>query len=188
MKNLSLFLLLFLLWPYQVNGSLPVKGSPHRCQDKEDGGIILPVDDLLPAHYTDAASKRKAIEKMRKITPNQMIQSVVDHLLSFHDLCGEEVAGVGGWTDGIGTALCERLGAFDMTHDTILSGISPPPTDNTLSVSPSDLMFLQMVYKACRMSIDRYWNYPSVVHVNYQPTPQERIDIHKAMGHSDWTF
>lgn len=179
MKNLSSYILIFLLLPYKAWGSIPMIGSSHRCEGKEGGGIILPVDDLLPEHYTDKVSMDKAFEKMSQVTPDQMLQSVVDHLLSYHDLCGERVAGVGGWEDGIGTALCERLGVFDATHDKILSEISSPPTSKN---SGSDLTFLKTVYKACRPSTNRYWNYSSLVHISYAPTPEESAYINKAMG------
>ena len=181
MKNLSPYILIFLLLPYAAWGSIPMKGSSQRCQGKEGDGIILPVDDLIPKQYTDAASMHTVIEKIRQITPDQMLQSVVDHLLSYHDLCGEKVTAVGGWEDGIGTALCERLGAFDATHDTILSGIPSPPISKNSALSSSDLTFLKTVYKACRPSTDRYWNYSSLVHVSYAPTPEETAYINKAM-------
>lgn len=173
MKNLLAYILIFLLLPYKVWGSIPMNGRSHRCEGKEGGRIILPVDDLLPEHYPDATSMHNAFEKMSQTTPDQILQSVVDHLLSYHDLCGEKVAGVGGWEDGIGTALCERLAAFDTTHDAMLSGIfSTSPSKNSV-VSSSDLTFLRTVYKACRLSTNRYWNYSSLVHISYAPTPEE---------------
>lgn len=187
-KNRLLCGLLLLFLPYKAWGLIPMKGSPNRCQSKESGGIILPVDDLLPEHYSDAASMHTAIEKMRKITPNQMIQSVVDHLLSYHDFCGEKVTAVGGWEDSIGTALCERIGSFDATHDTMLSGLLSSATNKSAEVPQSDILFLQTVYKACRLSTDRYWNYPSLTHVSYQPSSEESAYINKAMGHDEWTF
>jgi len=186
MKILSYIIISF-LFSHAICASIPTKGSPDRCKNKN----ILPVDDLLPLVYKDPMSDemKTAIEKMSQVTPERMIQSVVDHLLSYHDLCDEKVAGVGGWTDGIGTALCERLIAFDITHDGMLSQTSDrSPESKEPKVSSSDLTFLRTAYKTCRVSTERYWNYPSVAHVSYNPTPGERTYINKMIGLSNVNY
>jgi len=186
MKILSYIIISF-LFSHTICASIPTKGSPDRCKDKN----ILPVDDLLPLTYQDPMSDgmKKAIEKMSQVTPERMIQSVVDHLLSYHDLCDEKVAGVGGWTDGIGTALFERLIAFDKTHDGMLSQISDrSPESKVPKVSSSDLVFLRTAFKTCRLSTERYWNYPSVAHISYNPRPEERTYINKMIGLSHFNY
>ena len=104
----------------------------------------------------------------------------MDHLYTYHDLCGKPANGVGGWLDEIGIALCERLAAFDLTHERILSEASSPAT--------SDVTFLRTVYQACRKSTTRYWNTPMIVHIAYMPTREEYTFINQALGKSHWTY
>ncbi|OJW47793.1 MAG: hypothetical protein BGO67_09100 [Alphaproteobacteria bacterium 41-28] len=179
MKKILSYLIISSLFSHAICASIPTKGSPDRCKDKN----ILPVDDLLPLTYRDPMDDgmKKAIEKMSQVTPERMIQSVVDHLFSYHDLCNEKVAGVGGWADGIGTALCERLIAFDITHEGMLS-------QTKSKIPSSDLTFLQTAYKTCRLSTERYWNYPSVAHISYNPTPEERAYLNKMTGLSRFNY
>lgn len=177
MKKKVLHIAAFPLWICSASAALPMTGSPDRCADKGEGSIILPVDNLLPQHYAEGEDMQKSVEKFSGITLERILQSVVDHLYTYHDLCGEKVAGVGGWTEGIGIALCERLAAFDITHARMLS--------EKPSLSPSsEVTFLRTVYKACRKSTDRYWNYPLIIHVSYKPTLEELGSINKAMGQS----
>ena len=171
MKKLVFYSLLSVLLSHTLSAAIPTKGSPDRCKAKSDGGIILPVDNLLPENYTKDI--QAAVDDFKKVTLKQMLQSVVDHLLTFNDLCGEKVAGVGGWEDGIGTALCDRLYAYDLSHDGALSADS--------TSASADLKFLKTIFKACRISTFRFWNGPLITHVTYQPTAQEKESINKAM-------
>jgi len=170
-KNLVFYSFLSILLSHSLSASIPTNGSPDRCKDKPEGMVILPVDNLLPEDYTKDI--RASVESFKQITPERMLQSVVDHLLTFNDLCEQSVAGVGGWEDGIGTALCDRLYAYDLSHDGALS-------ENSTKASP-DLNFLKTVFKACRISTFRFWNGPLITHVSYQPTPEESDAINKIM-------
>lgn len=175
-----LYSLASFLWISSLSASIPMKDSPHRCVDKGEKNIT-PVDDLLPAHSKEGRDTREAVEKFSKIPLKSILQSTVDHLYTYHDLCGRPVNGMGGWLDEIGIGLCERLAAFDLTHEKILSEMSS-------SVVSSDLTFLRTVYQACRKSTNRYWNHPSIVHVTYEPTHKEFTFINKAMGKDHWTY
>ncbi|MBS0271655.1 MAG: hypothetical protein JSR85_03285 [Proteobacteria bacterium] len=153
------------------------KGSPDRCK-KEDWSQV---DTLLPARNEDGAYPQpmnKITEKIEKITPQQMLQSVVDHLLTFNDFCGQMYAGRGGFEDRIGTDLCERMAAYNMTHDGVITNEGGPK--NSL-FSAEDLTFLRSVFKACRPTTVRWWDYPLVVHVNFQPTKEELAQIRESL-------
>lgn len=161
-----------ILLSFAVSESLSAasfKGSPDRCK-KEDWSQV---DTLLPARNENGAYSQpmnKITEKIGKITPQQMVQSVVDHLLTFNDFCGQMYAGRGGFEDRIGTDLCERMAAYDMTHDGVIA--NEDPAQKPL-FSAEDLAFLRSVFKACRPSANRWWDYPLIVHVNFQPTQAE---------------
>lgn len=177
MKKCILYSLLSILFSQHLSAAIPTKDSPDRCKEKPGGAIILPVDTLLPEDYTK--NIQTAVDNFKKVTPEQMLQSVVDHLLTFNDLCEQKVAGVGGWEDGIGTALCDRLYAYDLSHDGTLSADS--------TSASADLKFLKTIFKACRISTFKYWNGPLLTHVTYQPTPEEKESINKSMKNvSGW--
>ncbi|MEB3701675.1 hypothetical protein Bealeia1_00740 [Candidatus Bealeia paramacronuclearis] len=134
---------------------------------------------------TEGMRRLDTVDNFSKVTPARMIQSVVDHLYSYHDLCGVPGAGVGGFTDGIGTMLCERLAAFDVPHNHMLS----EEDEKTHSgISKSDLKFLKMAYQSCRISTQRFWDYPSIAHVNYVPTQAEVEYLNKAVNLTDWKY
>lgn len=168
-----------LFWIYGVSAAIPMTASPDRCIDKAEKNMI-PIDDLLPPHYKEGRDTRKIVEKFSSVTVERLLQSVVDHLYTYHDLCGRPVNGRGGWLDEIGIGLCERLAAFDLTHEKMLSEPASP--------SSAELTFLQTVYKACRKSTTRYWNHPMIAHVGYEPTTEEYTVINQAVGKSDWTY
>lgn len=166
MKLLTNTLFVLVLFIHNLE-AFPIKGSPGRC--KTDNWSFI--DNFLPERSLNGgySQNMNGIEQpISNISSVQMVQSVVDHVLTFIDLCGKPVAGVGGWEDGIGTNLCERLAVYNMTHKEILTqgGSSP-------SLSPDELGLFKAVFKACRPSTTRYWNYPLIVHVSFQPTPDE---------------
>lgn len=169
MKFKYLLILSFFL-SLQDASALSLKGSPDRCTKKNWSEI----DDLLPPTWKypkDDMSEIKA--KISKARPDVIFQSVVNHLLTYYDLCGQPVAGVGGWTDQIGTALCERLAAYNMIYDGLFSSTNSGPEGAKKMYSDEDLNFLQSVFKVCRPTTQRWWLYPLIVHVSFEPTSEE---------------
>lgn len=178
MNKLALLLFFF------VHMSVPplfaqVKGSPDRCKHED----WAQVDDLLPPRSEKGGYPHPLdpnTQKIAKITPAQILQSAVDHMLTFYDFCGQKVAGVGGWEDMIGTNLCERLALYDTTHEDILSKESE---QKAYAHFPSkDLAFLRSIFKACRPTTTRWWNYPLISHVGFTPTETEYAHFRKVLN------
>lgn len=176
MKHMLSLLSLSLLFSEALS-AISLKGSPDRCK-KENWSQI---DTLLPARDANGVyplPMDKNIQKIENVTPENILQSTVDHVLTFHDFCGQKYAGRGGYEDSIGTDLCERLAAYNFTHDGVLT--NKEPTQLSL-FSGEDLTFLRAVFKACRPSIARWWNYPLMVHVSFQPTSEELANLRKSI-------
>lgn len=166
---------------YGVANALP-EGSPDRCKSEN----WAHVDDLLPERSKDGGYSPPldpAKQKLAEVRPDVILQSAVDHLLSFYDLCGNRVAGVGGWEDLIGTNLCERLALYNLFHNDVFAEQSKNSSEKgRLMFNPEDLKFMQSVFKACRPTTQRWWDYPLVVHVSFKPTPEEYQEIGKKLG------
>jgi hypothetical protein len=156
MKKTIILSLLLLFSSTQVF-AIP-QPSTNRCK----GENWWQIDTLLP-DQNDKNYIQTIQSKQPVITDQEMLQSAVNYILTIKDLCGQPVAGVGGWTDMLGTALCERLAYYNLTK-----------TDaSKSSLAPDDLTFLQTAYKACRPTTQRWWNYSLILHVNFQPTDAE---------------
>lgn len=157
------------------------EGSPTRCK-KEDWAHV---DNLLPDRSKEGGYPQPldpAKQKLGEVTPGEMLQSVVDHLLTFYDLCGVPVAGRGGWEDAIGTDLCERLALYNLLHNEVLTEpIDGQKEYGRLMFALEDLSFLQSVFKACRPTSQRWWNYPLIQHVSFNPTPEEYKELGKTL-------
>lgn len=138
--------------------------SPSRCK----GENWWQIDTLLP-DQNDKNYIQTIQSKQPVITDQQILQSAVDYILTIKDLCGQPVAGVGGWTDMLGTALCERLAYYDLGHNGVLAAEEASKS----SLVPDDLTFLRTAYKACRPTTQRWWNYNLILHVHFQPTDTE---------------
>ncbi len=158
------------------------QGSSDRCK----GENWAHIDNLLPERSKDGGYSPPldpAKQKLEKASPDAILQSAVDHVLSFYDLCDQRVAGVGGWEDLIGTNLCERLALYNVFHDDVFSeNADESSKKGRLMFDPEDLKFLQSIFKACRPTTQRWWNYPLVVHVSFKPTPEEYQEIGQKVG------
>ncbi len=166
MKILINMIFLTVVSTYQLQ-AFSIKGSPGRCKSQN----WTLIDNLLPERSLNGGYSQHMTgidQQIANISSVQMVQSVVDHVLTFFDFCGQPVAGAGGWEDAIGTNLCERVAVYNITHNNILTH-----DGKSSSLSPDEMNLLKSVYRACRPSTDRYWNYPLIQHVSFQPTPEE---------------
>lgn len=156
MKKTILLSLLFLCTTQAFAIPQP---SSNRCK----GENWWQIDTLLP-DQNDKNYIQTIQSKQPVITDQEMLQSAVNYISTIKDLCGQPVAGMGGWTDMLGTALCERLAYYNLTKTDAAKS----------SLAPEDLTFLQTAYKACRPTTQRWWNYNLILHVHFQPTASEQ--------------
>ncbi|MBX9786666.1 MAG: hypothetical protein K2Y08_04950 [Alphaproteobacteria bacterium] len=156
MKKIIILSLLF-FWSANNVFAIP-QPSPNRCK----GENWWQIDTLLP-DQSDKNYIQTIQSKQPVITDQQILQSAVDYILTIKDLCGQPVTGMGGWTDMLGTALCERLAYYNLTK-------ADAPKS---SMAPDDLTFLQTAHKACRPTTQRWWNHNLILHVHFQPTEAE---------------
>lgn len=156
MKKTIIPSLLF-LWTANEVCAIP-QPSPNRCKEENWWQIDTLLPDQSDKNYIQTIQSKQPV-----ITDQEMLQSAVNYILTIKDLCGQPVAGMGGWTDMLGTALCERLAYYNLTK----------ADSSKSSLAPEDLTFLQTAYKACRPTIQRWWNYNLILHVHFQPTDAE---------------
>lgn len=173
-------IILSLLFLYATNEAFSIpQPSSSRCR----GENWWQIDTLLP-DQNDKNYIQTIQSKQPVITDQEILQSTVNYIITIKDLCGQPVAGVGGWTDMLGTALCERLAYYDLGHDGILASEEASKS----SLTSNDLTFLRTAYKTCRPTTQRWWNYNLILHVHFQPTDAETsyfgsvIDFNKHMN------
>ncbi|EKE09612.1 MAG: hypothetical protein ACD_16C00130G0017 [uncultured bacterium] len=155
------------------------EGSSDRCIDGQwNEKSLLPAPsqyELIPAsapsQYVLSPANYYA-EQFKEVSPQEIIQSVVDLMLTFYDSCGVPPASTGSLEESFGIRICEQMALYDMTHDSIFSEISTDKKEESLFV-PEDLSFLRSVFKTCRPSMRKAWWYPLIFHVSFEPTEEE---------------
>ncbi len=88
----------------------------------------------------------------------------------------------GGCLNNMNTDICELVGALDVKVDGTIIGAMSGASDKKISISASDLKLMQKIFTQCKITNYQYWNWESVLHVNYSPTPQIDREIRAALG------
>lgn len=190
MRRIVVFsFLIAMIW--ETQGFALPKGSPNRCIETEWNGnhfFKWNENSLLPppSQYENSPAFYYE-EKFKKVTPQEITQSVLDLMLTYYDNCGTPPAGAGSLEEFFGIRICEQLALYDMTHDSIFSNETSTDHKEASLFSPDDLSFLKSVFKACRPSMRKAWWYPLIFHVSFEPTPEEYKQFWKILE-SDFMY
>ncbi|MBD2359388.1 hypothetical protein H6G41_33235 [Tolypothrix sp. FACHB-123] len=80
------------------------------------------------------------------------------------------------------TDICQLVGALDVKVNGKIIGLMFGSSEGQISISASDLKLMKKILSQCKSTNNQYWNWESVLHVFYSPTPQIDREIRAALG------
>ncbi|MFM7428021.1 MAG: hypothetical protein ACKO7W_23985 [Elainella sp.] len=107
---------------------------------------------------------------------DQIKQEIRETLLQ-RDQCG-----VGSCYNFTSTSICAAVGALDIRVDGKILESGSGWSDQILPISDADLALMQQIFAQCQLSNYQYWNFDSMLHVIYSPTPAADAAIRQQLG------
>jgi hypothetical protein len=126
---------------------------------------------LASAQRNDLQQRVDAIESV------EQVKLQIREALEFLDTCG-----VGSCYNHTTTAVCEAVGALDVRINGQIVNQMSGAAGTELSISESDLELMRLIFSQCKPSNYQYWNWDTILHVTYQPTPEVDAEVRSQLG------
>lgn len=82
-----------------------------------------------------------------------------------------------------GGAICSYVGALDLKVDDLITGtFKPEERKPEIPISEADILLMRLIFSQCKPTNYQYQNYPTVLHVIYEPSKKMGAQIAKALG------
>jgi hypothetical protein len=136
--------------------------------------FLLTSLSLIPpasAQDSDLQQRVNAIESVEQV--KQQIREAFQEL----DQCG-----VGSCVNATTTAICENVGALDVRVNGQIINQMSGAAGTALEISEADLKLMQLILSQCKPSNYQYWNWDTILHVTYQPTPKGDAEVRSQLG------
>lgn len=146
---------------------------------------LIPVVGLLVAAGCWAAGSAQAQDSstssledyVNSIQSVEQIKQEIRETLQQRDQCG-----VGSCYNFTSTSICAAVGALDIRVDGKILEEGSGWSDQILPISDSDLALMRQIFAQCKPSNYQYWNFGTMLHVLYSPTPEADAAIRQQLG------
>lgn len=80
-------------------------------------------------------------------------------------------------------AICTYVGALDVRVDYLITGtFKPKERKPEIPISEADILLMRLIFSQCRPTNYQYQNYPTILHVVYEPNKKIGAQIAEALG------
>jgi hypothetical protein len=79
--------------------------------------------------------------------------------------------------------ICSYVGALDVKVDNLITGtFQPEERRPKIPISEAETLLMRLIFSQCKPTNYQYLNYPTVLHVVYEPNKEIGAQIAKALG------
>jgi hypothetical protein len=116
-------------------------------------------------------------QQVQSISRVDQVKQKIRGLIEAQDECS-----VGSCLNFTRTAICSAVGALDIRLDGKISSKTTGGTNSALSISKVDLDLMKLIFSQCEPTNYQYWNFDSILHVWYNPTPEVDRQVRRTLG------
>jgi hypothetical protein len=164
-------------------------GRPPSEAEAYVGALVGDVLSVRPAAPSARASGRAGIQSTERADQNQSerfvdsVRSVAQAKEYIRDsIRAQDLCASGSCVNTNATEVCAYVAAIDVQAGGVITDSRGTAGSSKLRLVGGDLRLFRLLWAQCKPTTYQYWNFPSVLHVWYEPTAAADKQIRGELG------